>query len=237
MTEACGSPTVAKSSPAPAPAVAFWDMDRTLIDTECDGSWKLFLMGRGLAPPEDLELMRRFALDYERGTLDLRAYNAFQLREFAGRTEAEMKALAREHAEALVRPLVFERALELIAELRRAGTRLCLVTATNRVLAEPVAALCGFEHLIATDLEMVDGRYTGRPAGPCRLGAAKLAPMAAFCERWGLTLAEAAYYGDSINDVPVLEAVGRPVAANPSPLLRRVAVERGWEIIDFRKAP
>ncbi len=59
--------------------------------------------------------------------------------------------------------------------------------------------------------------------------------MAEFCRRRGLTLAEAAYYGDSVNDVPILEAVGHPVAVNPSPLLRRAAEERGWPIIDFRE--
>lgn len=211
-------------------------MDHTLVASDCDTAWKAFLTGKGIVSPDDLKVMARFSLAYDEGRLDTEAYNAFQLKEFAGRAEAEVEALAAEHFEVMVRPAIYGRALELIAELRRGGVRLCLITATNRVLASPVADFCGFEDLIATGVEVENGRYTGRIAGPYFFGPGKIPPMAGYCRRHGLTLAEAAYYGDSINDVPILEAVGHPVAANPSPLLREVAQERGWAIEDFGAA-
>ncbi len=214
-------------------AVCFWDMDHTLVANDCDSSWKLFLMGKGLVPVDDLEVMRQFSLAYDQGKMDTKAYGVFQLKEFAGRTQAEVADLAREHFESMVRPAIYAKALDVIVDLRRSGAKLCLVTATNLALAAPVAAFCGFEDFVATEPEVIDGRYTGRIAGPYCFGPAKIPPMVEFCRRHGHSLAEAAYYGDSINDVPILEAVGHPVAANPSPLLRKVATERGWRIQDF----
>lgn len=226
-------PAGAMDRPASRPAIAFWDLDHTLTNTDCDSTWKAFLMNRGLVTMEDMREMARHYVAYDEGRLDIDAYHALALKEFAGRTETELAAWAAEWAETMIRPAIFDRALARVAEMKRQGIRLCLITAANRVLGGQVAALCGFEDLLASEPEKVDGRFTGRLAGPCLLGAAKLPPMAAFCARHGLTLAQAAYYGDSINDVPILEAVGFPMAANANPLLRRVAEERAWPIVDW----
>jgi hypothetical protein len=82
--------------------------------------------------------------------------------------------------------------------------------------------------------ESVDGKYTGRLVGDVLHGEAKARAVRALAVREGLDLSRCAAYSDSINDVPMLSLVGRPVAVNPDSALRAEARVRGWEIRDFR---
>ncbi|MFZ5645348.1 MAG: HAD family hydrolase [Bacillota bacterium] len=216
-------------------SIHFWDMDRTLVDTDCDISWKLFLIHKGLAPITDLEVMEGYRKQYEEGRLEPEILNSFLLREFAGKTRAEMEFLAQEHFEAFVRPMVYSQAFEMIKSIRNQGEKLCMITATNGEIAGPVARFLGFEKFLSTSLEIIDGRYTGNISGIYCYGAGKIPYIERFCRENSTSIAEAYYYGDSIADIPVLEAVRHPVAVNPVPGLRQMAKERGWNIIDFSK--
>ena len=86
------------------PKLYIFDMDGTLIDNDCDVSWKEFLVAEGLAPRSDLALAKKFFDDYNAGTLRHEDFLAFQLREFVGRSVAEMAEVARRHFERVVRP-------------------------------------------------------------------------------------------------------------------------------------
>ena len=101
-------------------------------------------------------------------------------------------------------------------------------------LAAPCGAYFRVNDLLGTTLEVVDGRYTGGLSGEYVLGEGKIRVAAAYAARYGLSLAETAYYGDSINDAPILGAVGFPTAVNPAPALREMARREGWAIRDFR---
>src|SRR5210317_2236053 len=81
-----------------------FDMDHTLINNDCDVSWKTFLVNKGLAPSNALDIADYYYQQYRRGELDINEFLKFQLAEFKGRTPAEMDALAQEHFETLVRP-------------------------------------------------------------------------------------------------------------------------------------
>ena len=214
--------------------VRFWDMDHTLIDNDCDVSWKLFLVEKGIAPRSDLDLIVHFWEEYEKGSLDPVSFNEFQLREFAGRTVNEIEALSSEHFEKVARGKVYKDARTLLNEQRGAGDITCMITATNVVIARPVGGFLGFDSIIATELEVSQGRYTGRISGEYCVGAGKLPYMRRFCAGNGSGLEESYYYGDSIADLPVLEAVGNPVVVNPRDELRGIALERAWPIMDFK---
>ncbi|HSV98276.1 MAG TPA: HAD-IB family hydrolase [Spirochaetota bacterium] len=213
--------------------VRFWDMDHTILDNDCDVSWKLFLIEKGIAPRGDLDRIVHFWEQYEMGRLDPVSFNEFQLREFAGRTAGELDALSAEHFEKVVRDKLYGDALKMIKEQREAGDIACMITATNAVIASHVAVYLGFDYIIATMLEISDGRYTGKISGEYCVGAGKIPFMREFCADRGSGLNESYYYGDSIADLPVLEAVGNPVVVNPRETLRRIALERGWPIMDF----
>src|SRR6185503_12044383 len=97
-----------------------------------------------------------------------------------------------------------------------------------------IARRLGLTGAIGTVAEIENGIYTGRLVGDLMHGPAKAAAIRDLAGREGLDLAQCSAYSDSVNDLPMLGAVGRAVAVNPDPALRRVARERGWEIRDFR---
>ncbi|HEY9571558.1 MAG TPA: haloacid dehalogenase-like hydrolase, partial [Pusillimonas sp.] len=102
----------------------------------------------------------------------------------------------------------------------------------------PIARAFGIPHLIATIAQMRDGRYTGRIQGTPSFQAGKITRVNEWLAGMDLTLADferVYFYSDSPNDLPLLEAVSHPIATNPSPVLRQVAQERGWTILDLFK--
>ncbi len=213
------------------PALWFFDMDHTLINNDCDVSWKTFLVRHGLAPATALKEAERFFADYQAGHLNHVAFMRFQLAEFASRTPAEMAALARWHFVEVVRPLLYPAACRAVAAALATGAPVALLTATNEVIAAPLAADLGIPHLLATRLERRDTLFTGAIAGEYCGGSGKLAPARELAARLGLTLAQAAYYGDAISDVPLLTAVGFPTVVNPGDQLAAVAAARAWPVV------
>ncbi|WP_165679674.1 HAD family hydrolase, partial [Metapseudomonas otitidis] len=122
----------------------------------------------------------------------------------------------------------------LLDEHRAAGDRLVIITATNRFITGPIAERLGVDDLLATECQMLDGRYTGRSTDvPC-FREGKVVRL----ERWlaenGLSLDDASFYSDSVNDMPLLERVSRPVAVDPDDRLRAEAQARGWAVISLR---
>jgi phosphoserine phosphatase len=115
-----------------------------------------------------------------------------------------------------------------------AGQRVWLVTAAPVEVGAVIADRLGLTGAIGTVAEVKDGAYTGRLVGGMMHGPAKAAAVTDLAAREGLDLSRCAAYSDSVNDIPMLSAVGRPVAVNPDSALRRKARESGWEIRDFR---
>jgi HAD superfamily hydrolase (TIGR01490 family) len=152
------------------------------------------------------------------------------LRLAAGWERARVARIAAEAIETVLEPMVFDEALELLAHHRDEGHDVYLVSASPAEIVEPLADHLGVDGAIATLAEVdEDGRYTGRVERYC-YGAEKVVAMAAVAEERGIDLAESWAYSDSATDLPMLEAVGHPVAVNPDRELLRVARERGWEV-------
>ncbi|MBW4919577.1 HAD family hydrolase, partial [Klebsiella pneumoniae] len=108
--------------------------------------------------------------------------------------------------------------------------------ASNRVIAERTAAELGFEHLLATELELENGRYTGRLRGTPNMREGKVTRLLAWLAERGWPasmLQQAWFYSDSINDLPLLKAVGQPVAASPDAVLRQHAGQHGWPVMEL----
>ena len=218
---------------SPAPAAFLFDMDHTLINNDCDVSWKEFLMREELAPADSMAKADFFFRQYQQGRLDVPAFLRFQLAEFAGRTQAAMNRLARRHFEEVVRPRIYVRGRRIVARALASGRPVALLTATNVVVARPLAKALGIPHLLGTRLELRAGRFTGSISGLYSGGTGKVQHAEKFCRQIGVELAQATYYGDSLADVPMLETVGFPVVVNPGQELRKIAEARGWKLLRF----
>lgn len=215
------------------PRIFIFDMDHTLINADCDVTWKSYGVKHGIAPADALERANAFFDQYNAGTLDPQEFMNFQFSEFIGNTPEEMAVHAKRHFEEFILPHYYEKGKKVVDSLLARQVPVAILTSTNDVLARPVADFFGIETVMGTRLEVEHGVYTGRIVGEYGAGPGKIAPATAFAERHGATLADVEYYGDSINDRNILEAVGFPVAANPSAALRELAEAKQWRIVNF----
>jgi HAD superfamily hydrolase (TIGR01490 family) len=144
----------------------------------------------------------------------------------------EMQHLVGDAMETVLRPLVYEEPLNLVQQHRARGERVYIVSATLQEIVQHIADDLGFDGAIGSTCEIVDGVYTGRTLRAAH-GVGKANALRELATAEGLDLAESTAYSDSYSDVPFLEAVGHPIAANPDRKLRRIAVARGWPVVDF----
>jgi HAD superfamily hydrolase (TIGR01490 family) len=218
--------------------LTLFDLDHTLLDGDSDQLWCEFLMDRGVLPREPFaSLNRAMARDYAAGEVSAQAFCDFYIGTLAGRSAGEWQALRRSFVDERVVPRIPAAALELVARHRDAGDQLVLTTATCRYLSEPTAAHLGIAQLIATEFETgADGRFTGRSQGVLNMREGKLQRLQDWLARQQLTLADcdSTLYSDSINDLPLLAAVRRPVAVDPDEQLAEVARVRGWAVMSLR---
>ncbi len=150
-----------------------------------------------------------------------------------GWDRAEVERLVRDVIVDVIDPYVYQEALDLIAEHRRNARLVFIVSSSPEEVVRPLARHFGISGVIATRARIEDGRYTGELEFYCA-GEAKAQAIRDLAARAGIDLSGSYAYSDSISDLPMLEAVGHPVAVNPDRDLRKVAEERGWEILDFR---
>lgn len=215
--------------------LAIFDLDNTLLAGDSDHSWGEFLCQRGLVDAERYKTQNdAFYEDYKAGRLDVLAYQNF-CQEILGSTELEL--LDKWHLDFMaecIEPLILPRAEALLAKHRAAGDYLLIITATNRFITGPIAARLGVNCLLATECEVLEGRYSGRSTDvPC-FQEGKVTRLTRWLKETGRSLDDAWFYSDSINDLPLLEAVANPVAVDPDERLRALASERGWSVLSLR---
>jgi len=211
-----------------------FDMDGTLVDNDCDVSWKLFLVAAGFAPKSDIELAHKYYDDYVAGVLDFEEFLRFQLREFVGNTKEEMAKICQRHFDEFVRPKCRPGAIETTRKVAASGKPSTILSSTNTMISEPARAFFGIRETHGTTLELdSSGRFTGRIAGEYTLGPQKVPCMREFAARFGVDPKDVAAYGDSAADIPLLSNVGHPFAVAPSAELRAEAERRSWPILEW----
>lgn len=216
-------------------ALALFDLDNTLLAADSDHLWGEFLAERGIVDGDHYRRENdRFLRAYEAGTLDIDAFLRFSLRVLADNDPADLERWRAEFVEQAIRPRIAPGAPALVEQHRAAGDELVVITATNRFVTAPIAALLGIDQLIATEPETEGHRYTGRPQGTPCFREGKVTRLQAWLGASGRSLAASTFYSDSHNDLPLLELVQRPVAVDPDPMLARTARERGWPVISLR---
>ena len=216
---------------------AFYDFDGTLVSSNVVTRYAFFAKHH----PSRLEALLRYtklllsvplwlALDaYSR-----RLFNEVFYREYrAMRRDVLGEQSERMFASDIV-PKVYAGAKPLIEADRVAGFRLVLVSGGLDFAIAPAAEYFGFDDLIANRLVFEDGVATGDLAPPVLAEQEKVAAIERYCREYNVDTARSKAYSDSLSDLPMLEAVGVPAAVNPDRRLRKVAVERGWPVLDLK---
>jgi len=217
--------------------LALFDLDNTLLAGDSDHAWGEFLVQKELV---NVDTHRKqnddFYQDYLAGELDIHAYVAFTLAPILSYGSKERNALHAEFMENSVQPLLLKKAFELVAQHQQAGDFCIIITATNRFITEPIAALFEIDQLLATDLELADDRLTGRIAGiPC-YQEGKVAKLQEWITQNSekFSLEDSVFYSDSRNDLPLMEQVSEAVAVDPDESLAKISAEKGWQILSLR---
>lgn len=213
-------------------AAAFFDVDGTLLTVQSGSLYLGYLRRNGLMDLSDQLRIYWSFLTYRLGMLNLRRLAEVSSRWLSGRLEDEVAAHCRDWYESEVSNYFCESILSKVEEHRRQGHVVALLTGGTRYLNDWIAADLGIEHVIASRLEVKDGRFTGNPIGPLCYGRGKVTHAETFAVEQGVDLEASWFYSDSIADLPMLERVGTPVAVNPDPRLRVEAFRRGWSVID-----
>ncbi|CAD5373459.1 Phosphoserine phosphatase [Rubrivivax sp. A210] len=215
-----------------------FDLDHTLLAGDSDVLWCDFLLQQGLLDRAEFAA-RNAAMerDYRAGQVSVQAFSAFYVGTMAGRSAAEWQPLLQRFLDEEIAPRLPAAAHALLRRHQQADDLVVLSTATNRVIAAPTAAHLGITHLIATDCGVDDdGRFNGQVLGTPNMREGKVARLHAWLAARGQQLAdfESRFYSDSINDLPLLEAVDHPVVVDADARLAALAAQRGWPAISLR---
>ncbi|MCB9760369.1 MAG: HAD-IB family hydrolase [Alphaproteobacteria bacterium] len=215
-------------------SIAFFDFDKTLIHQNSGSLWvraelRGGYIGWGMAARATWWIAR-----YHLGLSGLDEAVLDAVATLAGQRESDIRARTDRFYDAEVKPLFRPAAILTLQQHRAAGDRLVLLSTTSNYLAERVGMDLRMDALLCNRFEVDDhGVFTGRPDGPLCFGDGKLVHARAYAASLGVPLSETSFYTDSFTDLPVMEAVGRPVAVNPDPRLRREATRRGWPVVDW----
>jgi HAD superfamily hydrolase (TIGR01490 family) len=215
-------------------SLALFDLDHTLLSGDSDHSWGAFLAERALVDPATYaERSDYYFSEYQAGRLDIHEFLTFQLKPLAEGRYRDLLRLRQEFVKEKILPMVPADARDLVEYHRERGHRLAIITATNDFITRPIADLFGIDHLIATELEMIDGTFTGRIVGEPCFREGKITKLNEWLSRAGGGMDGSWFYTDSQNDLPLLERVDHPVAVNPDAVLEQEAQRRGWPIRRF----
>jgi HAD superfamily hydrolase (TIGR01490 family) len=205
-------------------------MDRTLVDTH---TAKLYVrFQRDLGEIGRFEVIRTsyWLLQYTLGMIDAEAVALHVLRGYRGKTDAWLMQRCQGWFESHVLARVSDAGRARVREHQQAGHSIAIATSAVRQVAAPLARELSIPHLVCSELEVHEGQLTGAFQHPLCYGRGKRERAEALVHSLGCRMDQAAFYTDSITDLPLLEAVGRPVVVNPDTRLRRVARGRNWPI-------
>ena len=223
----------------PPQRLTLFDLDNTLIAGDSDYGWAQFLIEGGVLDAERYERRNAgFLADYKAGTLDIHAFLEFQLRPLTQHEPSQLLAWRERFVAEKISPMLLPDAKTVVDQRLAAGDLVAVVTATNSFITRPIAGLYGIAHLVATEPEMIDGRFTGRATGEPCFRAGKLSRVKDWLAEMDRNLGdftESWFYSDSHNDLPLLSSVTHPVAVDPDPLLHEHASARGWPVMTWRR--
>jgi HAD superfamily hydrolase (TIGR01490 family) len=219
-------------------AAAFFDLDKTLMAGSSGMQFARVATRQGIVGRRQLASWGVEHLRYRlRGTTDERTADVLKVARdlIRGVPSKTIERMGPEVMAAIL-PRVYPQMLEEVYAHQDAGRPTFIVSAAGNDVVESLAQVLGMEGGIGTRYEVgATGEFTGRLDGPFVYGPGKVEAMRAFAERHEIELGESYAYSDSLSDLPMLRAVGHPVAVNPDPPLAELARAEGWRTMRFER--
>ena len=215
--------------------LAIFDLDNTILNGDSDYSWINFLIDIGYVNKDEYEKKNKYFYDkYYEGKLDYGEWAEFALSTIKGKRPEEIENLLNKFLSIVIEPMINIYALRLLHNHYHNNDVMLLASATNSVIVNPIAKRLGFENIVATEVEIVNGVYSGKLQNTPALGEGKLQKVREWMRRNDFSdFKSTTFYSDSINDLPLLLAVNKAVAVNPDNKLREECEKRSWEIVDL----
>lgn len=217
--------------------IALFDLDKTLLARNSAALWLTWELRRGNVRPDQAAIATAWLVRYGLGFGGLEEPMRRSFLALGGVPAAPWGARVVAFYKLRLRHLYRAKGLQALRAHRAAGDVVVPLSSTHHVLANAVQADLHFDHLLCNRLAIdAQGLFTGRLDGPLCFGTGKLTAAADLCARLGEPLSSCVFYTDSASDLPVLQAVGHPVAVNADPTLRRIARKNLWPQVDWGPA-
>ncbi len=218
--------------------LVLFDLDNTLLAGDSDYAWGQFLIDRGIVERTNYEQKNEyFYQQYRQGTLNIQEFLAFQLQTLACHDIKQLDTWHAEFMQQYIFPMMTSDAKAAVDAALASTEYVAIITATNRFVTAPIAAAFGVRHLIATEPEQIDNRYTGKVQGTPCFQQGKITRLHEWLSSLNVRLDqfdESWFYSDSRNDLPLLQQVTHPVAVNPDPTLQQHANQHQWPVLHWQ---
>ncbi|MDT0182917.1 HAD-IB family hydrolase [Microbacterium sp. ARD31] len=219
----------------PRPTAAFFDLDKTIIAKSSTLAFSREFQAGGLISRRAMLRSAYAQFVFFTGGADhdqMDKMRAFMSQLCAGWDVATVREIVTDTITNIVEPLVYDEAVTLMAEHRAAGRDIVIVSASGAEVVEPIGRMLGADRVVATRMEIVDGKYTGN-IDYYAYAEEKARAIEHLADTVGYDLSESYAYSDSVTDVHMLEVVGHPFAVNPDKELRRIALAHEWPVLLF----
>lgn len=214
----------------PHPYVAFFDLDRTLIPADSSTLLIKDAYKRGIIKKNKLLVGYLFGILYKLRLVKTLTIITKLATWLDGLSEKMVRDMAADIFQNQLKDAILGVAREEIEFHRTKGAILVLASSSMNYFCELFATELNFDEIICSRMEVKNGILTGNPRGEFCFEKHKMIPMVNFCENHNYNLEEAYFYSDSIDDLPALTAVGKPICITPDKHLEKIAMTKGWEI-------
>lgn len=220
-------------SPAGPHIAAFFDLDRTLIAGFSALTFVADGFRSGRLGSSDLVELLFAATSFQIGTVGFSGFLSGTARTLRGFSEDEFALVGERIFNEELAAEVYPEARAIVEAHRKRGHTIAIVSSATRYQVAPIARELGIEHVLVTSLEVKDGLLTGELVFPLCYGEGKAVAARGLAEKLDLDLTQSWFYTDSEEDLPLLEAVGKPRPTNPSRNLQTIAARRKWPTQTF----
>ncbi len=214
-------------------ALALFDLDNTLLNGDSDHAWGLFLAEIGVVDAKQQTAKQDyFFQQYLDGELDIYEFCEYQFTVLSQHPLDKLQKWRSDFLHEIIDPMIKDGKSELLEPHREVNDTIIIITATNDFVTAPIAERLAVPHLIATQAELINGRYTGKVKGTPCFQQGKVERLNEWIQEHGGSLDDSIFYSDSYNDLPLLQAASTAIAVTPDDKLRAHARAQGWDIID-----